>query len=146
MADSSCGKKSTKCPNCSSASQRNVLCVCSCKTKLSPMSVVEMSQTSSTGSSEFTVSPERKKERQASKDSTSGKDLVNIEDSTQVDVPFPDPIPRFIHIPWTLVSQFIAFLTIKVTFLSYIRGERSWLIISFMLFPTTAQVNDFPGL
>ncbi|XP_029064938.1 serine/threonine-protein kinase 33 isoform X3 [Monodon monoceros] len=75
MANSSCGKKSTKCPNCSSASQKNVLCVCSCKTKLSPVSVVEMSQTSSIGSSEFTVSPERKKERQASKDTTSGKDL-----------------------------------------------------------------------
>ncbi|XP_028357382.1 serine/threonine-protein kinase 33 isoform X2 [Physeter macrocephalus] len=75
MADSSCGKKSTKCPNCSSASQKNVLCVCSCKTKLSPVSVVEMSQTSSIGSSEFIVSPERKKERQASKDITSGKDL-----------------------------------------------------------------------
>ncbi|XP_032497335.1 serine/threonine-protein kinase 33 isoform X2 [Phocoena sinus] len=75
MANNSCGKKSTKCPNCSSASQKNVLCVCSCKTKLSPVSVVEMSQTSSVGSSEFTVSPERKKERQASKDTTSGKDL-----------------------------------------------------------------------
>ncbi|XP_057408190.1 serine/threonine-protein kinase 33 isoform X4 [Balaenoptera acutorostrata] len=75
MADSSCGKKSTKCPNCSSASQKNVLCVCSCKTKLSPVSVVEMSQTSSIGSSEFIFSPERKKERQTSKDITSGKDL-----------------------------------------------------------------------
>ncbi|XP_033260459.1 serine/threonine-protein kinase 33 [Orcinus orca] len=83
MADSSCGKKSTKCPNCSSASQRNVLCLCSCKTKLSPMSVVEMSQTSSTGSSEFTVSPERKKERQASKDSTSGKDLPSETSSVE---------------------------------------------------------------
>ncbi|XP_069410594.1 serine/threonine-protein kinase 33 isoform X4 [Ovis canadensis] len=74
MADSSCGKKSTKCPHCSSASQKNALCTCSCKTKLSPMSVVEMSQTSSTGSSEFTFSPEKKKEKGASKDVTSGKD------------------------------------------------------------------------
>uniref|UniRef100_A0AC11CSF8 Serine/threonine kinase 33 n=1 Tax=Ovis aries TaxID=9940 RepID=A0AC11CSF8_SHEEP len=74
MADSSCGKKSTKCPHCSSASQKNALCTCSCKTKLSPMSVVEMSQTSSTGSSEFTFSPEKKKEKGASKDVTCGKD------------------------------------------------------------------------
>uniref|UniRef100_A0A4W2EKL3 Serine/threonine-protein kinase 33 n=1 Tax=Bos indicus x Bos taurus TaxID=30522 RepID=A0A4W2EKL3_BOBOX len=74
MADSSCGKKSTKCPHCSSASQKNALCICSCKTKLSPMSVVEMSQTSSTGSSEFIVSPEKRKEKGASKDVTSGKD------------------------------------------------------------------------
>ena len=82
MADSSCGKKSTKCPHCSSASQKNALCTCSCKTKLSPMSVVEMSQTSSTGSSEFIFSPEKKKEKGASKDVTSGKDSVNIKDST----------------------------------------------------------------
>jgi len=74
MADSSCGKKSTKCPHCSSASQKNALCICSCKTKLSPMSVVEMSQTSSTGSSEFIVSPEKRKEKGASKDVTSGKE------------------------------------------------------------------------
>ncbi|XP_061004003.1 serine/threonine-protein kinase 33 isoform X2 [Dama dama] len=75
MADNSCGKKSTKCPHCSSASQKKALCICSCKTKLSPMSVVEMSQTSSTGSSEFIVSPEKKKEKGASKDVASGKDL-----------------------------------------------------------------------
>ncbi|KAB0348244.1 hypothetical protein FD754_013101 [Muntiacus muntjak] len=74
MADNSCGKKSTKCPHCSSASQEKALCICSCKTKLSPMSVVEMSQTSSTGSSEFIVSPEKKKEKGASKDVASGKD------------------------------------------------------------------------
>ena len=41
-----------------------------------------MSQKLSIGSSEFIVSPERKKERQANKGITSGKDLVNIEDST----------------------------------------------------------------
>ncbi|KAM9768647.1 serine/threonine-protein kinase 33 isoform 2-T3 [Dama dama] len=75
MADNSRGKKSTKCPHCSSASQKKALCICSCKTKLSPMSVVEMSQTSSTGSSEFIVSPEKKKEKGASKDVASGKDL-----------------------------------------------------------------------
>nr|XP_031315952.1 serine/threonine-protein kinase 33 isoform X3 [Camelus dromedarius] len=75
MADSGFGKKSTKCSKCSSTSQKNVLCVCSCKTRLSPMSVVEMSQTSSIGSSEFPVSAERKKERQPIKDTASGKDL-----------------------------------------------------------------------
>nr|XP_006203557.2 serine/threonine-protein kinase 33 isoform X1 [Vicugna pacos] len=75
MADSGFGKKSTKCSKCSSTSQKNVLCVCSCKTRLSPMSVVEMSQTSSIGSSEFPVSAERKKERQPIKDTVSGKDL-----------------------------------------------------------------------
>lgn len=82
MADNSCGKKSTECPHCSSASQKKALCICSCKTKLSPMSVVEMSQTSSTGSSEFIVSPEKKKEKGASKDVASGKDSVIIKDST----------------------------------------------------------------
>uniref|UniRef100_A0A8C3VZF9 Serine/threonine-protein kinase 33 n=1 Tax=Catagonus wagneri TaxID=51154 RepID=A0A8C3VZF9_9CETA len=75
MADSSCGKKPAKCTSCSASSHRNVLCLCSCKTKLSPMSVVEMSQTSSVGSSEFTVSPERRKERQASKDIAAVKDV-----------------------------------------------------------------------
>nr|XP_036882261.1 serine/threonine-protein kinase 33 [Manis javanica] len=73
MANSGFGKISTKCANCSSTSQKDVLCVCSCRPRLSPV-VVEMSQTSSTGSSECTVSPEKIKENQTSKDSFSGKD------------------------------------------------------------------------
>ncbi|XP_057363318.1 serine/threonine-protein kinase 33 isoform X5 [Manis pentadactyla] len=73
MANSGFGKISTKCANCSSTSQKDVLCVCSCRPRLSPV-VVEMSQTSSTGSSECTVSPEKIKENQNSKDSFSGKD------------------------------------------------------------------------
>lgn len=80
MANSGFGKISTKCANCSSTSQKDVLCVCSCRPRLSPV-VVEMSQTSSTGSSECTVSPEKIKENQTSKDSFSGKDLVTIKDS-----------------------------------------------------------------
>lgn len=74
MADSGFGKKSPKCSKCS---QKEVLCVCSCKSRLSPMSVVEMSQTSSISSSVVSISSERKKE-QASKDNASEKDLVNI--------------------------------------------------------------------
>ncbi|XP_011377876.1 serine/threonine-protein kinase 33 isoform X1 [Pteropus vampyrus] len=71
MADSGFGKKSPKCSKCS---QKEVLCVCSCKSRLSPMSVVEMSQTSSISSSVVSISSERKKE-QASKDNASEKDL-----------------------------------------------------------------------
>ena len=81
MADSGGGKKCTKCSNCSSTSQKNVFCVCSCRKSLSPISVVEMSQTSSVASSECALSPERTKEKQSNKDIASGKDLVNIEDS-----------------------------------------------------------------
>ncbi|KAK2491725.1 hypothetical protein MC885_006529 [Smutsia gigantea] len=77
MANSGFGKKSTKCANCSSTSQKDVLCVCSCRTRLSPIVVMEMSQTSSIGSSEFTVSPEKIKENQTSKDSFSGKDSLS---------------------------------------------------------------------
>ncbi|XP_014638234.1 PREDICTED: serine/threonine-protein kinase 33 [Ceratotherium simum simum] len=86
MADSGIDKKSAKCSRCSSASQKNVLCVCSCRTNASPISVVEMSQTSSIGSSEFVVSPERTKEKQTSKDIASRKDLPsrtsNVERKT----------------------------------------------------------------
>ncbi|XP_002916202.1 serine/threonine-protein kinase 33 isoform X1 [Ailuropoda melanoleuca] len=74
MANSGFGKKSTKCSNCSSTSKEGSFFVCACKTRLSPTSVVEMSQASSIGSSEFMVSPERIKENQTSIDSSSGKD------------------------------------------------------------------------
>ncbi|XP_025864093.2 serine/threonine-protein kinase 33 isoform X1 [Vulpes vulpes] len=75
MANSGFGRKSTQCPNCSSASKKGGLCVCACKTKLSPISVVEMSQASNIGSSEFMVLPERIKENQTSIDMASGKDM-----------------------------------------------------------------------
>ncbi|XP_070347122.1 serine/threonine-protein kinase 33 isoform X3 [Equus asinus] len=75
MADRGGGKKCTKCSNCSSTSQKNVFCVCSCRKSLSPISVVEMSQTSSVASSECALSPERTKEKQTNKDIASGKDL-----------------------------------------------------------------------
>nr|XP_008512366.1 PREDICTED: serine/threonine-protein kinase 33 isoform X1 [Equus przewalskii]XP_008512373.1 PREDICTED: serine/threonine-protein kinase 33 isoform X1 [Equus przewalskii]XP_008512382.1 PREDICTED: serine/threonine-protein kinase 33 isoform X1 [Equus przewalskii]XP_008512388.1 PREDICTED: serine/threonine-protein kinase 33 isoform X1 [Equus przewalskii]XP_008512398.1 PREDICTED: serine/threonine-protein kinase 33 isoform X1 [Equus przewalskii]XP_008512406.1 PREDICTED: serine/threonine-protein kina len=75
MADSGGGKKCTKCSNCSSTTQKNVFCLCSCRKSLSPISVVEMSQTSSVASSECALSPERTKEKQSNKDIASGKDL-----------------------------------------------------------------------
>ncbi|KAM5223183.1 serine/threonine-protein kinase 33 isoform 2-T3 [Hipposideros larvatus] len=79
MADSGFGKISKKCSNCSSTSQTE-LCVCSGKTSLSPTLVVEMSETSSIGSSDISLSdislsPERKKEQQTSKNNVSAKDL-----------------------------------------------------------------------
>ncbi|XP_027434813.1 serine/threonine-protein kinase 33 isoform X3 [Zalophus californianus] len=86
MANSGFGKKSTKCSNCSSTSKKGAFIVCACKTRLSPISVVEMSQASSIGSSEFMVSPERKKENQTSIDSSSGKNMPsktsNVERKT----------------------------------------------------------------
>ncbi|XP_073739068.1 serine/threonine-protein kinase 33 isoform X3 [Callorhinus ursinus] len=86
MANSGFGKKSTKCSNCSSTSKKGAFIVCACKTRLSPISVVEMSQASSIGSSEFMVSPERKKENQTSRDSSSGKNMPsktsNVERKT----------------------------------------------------------------
>ncbi|XP_016002882.2 serine/threonine-protein kinase 33 isoform X2 [Rousettus aegyptiacus] len=69
MADSGFGKKSPKCSHCS---QKEVLCICSCKSRRSPISVVEMSPTSSISSS-VSISSERKKE-QGSKANTSEKD------------------------------------------------------------------------
>ncbi|XP_008592868.1 PREDICTED: serine/threonine-protein kinase 33-like, partial [Galeopterus variegatus] len=76
MADNDLDKKSTKCPNCSSAPEKDTLCVCVCKAKLSPILVVEMSQTSSAAeSAEFLVSPEKKREKNSSREFTSGKDL-----------------------------------------------------------------------
>nr|XP_009458177.3 serine/threonine-protein kinase 33 isoform X1 [Pan troglodytes]XP_016775792.2 serine/threonine-protein kinase 33 isoform X1 [Pan troglodytes]XP_054518008.1 serine/threonine-protein kinase 33 isoform X1 [Pan troglodytes]XP_054518009.1 serine/threonine-protein kinase 33 isoform X1 [Pan troglodytes]XP_054518010.1 serine/threonine-protein kinase 33 isoform X1 [Pan troglodytes]XP_054518011.1 serine/threonine-protein kinase 33 isoform X1 [Pan troglodytes]XP_054518012.1 serine/threonine-protein k len=75
MADSGLDKKSTKCPDCSSASQKDVLCVCSSKTRVPPVLVVEMSQTSSIGSAESLISLERKKEKNINRDITSRKDL-----------------------------------------------------------------------
>ncbi|VCW70418.1 unnamed protein product, partial [Gulo gulo] len=83
MANSGFDKKSTKCSNCSSTSKKGSFLACPCKSRLSPISVVEMSQASSIGSSEFMVSLERKKENQASIDSSSGKDMpsktLNVE-------------------------------------------------------------------
>ncbi|XP_017751875.1 PREDICTED: serine/threonine-protein kinase 33 isoform X4 [Rhinopithecus bieti] len=75
MADSDLDKKSIECPDCSSASQKDVLCACSSKTRVPPVLVVEMSQTSSIGSAESLISLERKKEKSVNRDITSGKDL-----------------------------------------------------------------------
>ncbi|KAM8812681.1 serine/threonine-protein kinase 33 [Rhynchonycteris naso] len=81
MADSGFGKKPTESPN-SSSTQKNVLCIYSCKIRTSPVSVVEMSQTSSHVPSDDSISLERKKE-QVTKDNTSAKDMLlkpsNIE-------------------------------------------------------------------
>ena len=82
MADSGVRKKPTTCSHCSSASQEDVLCICSYGARLSPVSVVEMSETSSIACSDISISPERKKEQQIIKDNSSGKDGVNIKDST----------------------------------------------------------------
>ncbi|XP_008052769.1 serine/threonine-protein kinase 33 [Carlito syrichta] len=86
MADSGLDKKSTECPRCSSASQKGVLCVCSSKISVSPVLVVEMSQTSSLGSADFLDLSEKKKEKHINRDLTSGKDLLsrtsNVERKT----------------------------------------------------------------
>lgn len=79
MANSGFGKQCAKCSNCSSTSKQDVLYVCACRRRLSPISVVEMSQESSMGSSEYEVSADRKKENQPITDSASGKVMVNIE-------------------------------------------------------------------
>ncbi|VFV23235.1 serine threonine-protein kinase [Lynx pardinus] len=73
MANSGFGKQCAKCSNCSSTSKQDVLYVCACRRRLSPISVVEMSQESSMGSSEYEVSADRKKENQPITDSASGK-------------------------------------------------------------------------
>ncbi|XP_045413415.1 serine/threonine-protein kinase 33 isoform X2 [Lemur catta] len=73
MAGRGFDKKSTKCPSCSTTSKKNELCVCSYKTRVSPVLVVEMSQTSSNASAEVLASPEREKEKNSSRDITSGK-------------------------------------------------------------------------
>lgn len=75
MANSDISKKPSKCTNCSS-SQKNTLCVCSYKAKVPPISVVEMSQTSSIGSAECVVVSDRKKDRQGSSDNSSGTDMT----------------------------------------------------------------------
>ncbi|XP_017177432.1 serine/threonine-protein kinase 33 isoform X4 [Mus musculus] len=71
MADPSLNDNPTACPHCAS-SQAGLLCVC--PAGKSPVLVVEMSQTSSIGSTEFFASQERKKERNTSRES-SLKDL-----------------------------------------------------------------------
>ncbi|XP_045681565.1 serine/threonine-protein kinase 33 isoform X1 [Phyllostomus hastatus] len=74
MADSGTGnKKPTKCPHCLSASQEDVLCLCSSGAGLSPVSVVEMSETSSIACSDISISMEKKKDQHI-KDNSSGKD------------------------------------------------------------------------
>lgn len=77
MADSSLNKNFTSCPSCSSTSQKGGL---SSEASISPVLVVEMSQTSSVDSTESVFPPDRKKEKNTSRDAP-GKDLVNIEDS-----------------------------------------------------------------
>ncbi|XP_035121599.1 serine/threonine-protein kinase 33 isoform X1 [Callithrix jacchus] len=77
MADNGLDKKSTKCPDCSSASQEDALSVSSSKTSVPSVLVVEMSQTSSIGPSESLISLERKKEKDINRDITSGKDLLS---------------------------------------------------------------------
>ncbi|KAM5247407.1 serine/threonine-protein kinase 33 [Ctenodactylus gundi] len=74
MADSGLSKNCTKCSSCSSTSQRDVLCECSCKASISPVQVIEMSQTSSIESGEFLFPQDRQKERNTNRD-ISGKDL-----------------------------------------------------------------------
>nr|KAF6439154.1 serine/threonine kinase 33 [Molossus molossus] len=83
MADSDFGKKPTKCPYCSSTSQKNTLCTCSYKTRLSPVLVVEMSQTSSIGHSDVSVSSERRNEQVFTKNKTSAKDLPSQTSSVE---------------------------------------------------------------
>ncbi|XP_054438348.1 serine/threonine-protein kinase 33 isoform X2 [Pteronotus mesoamericanus] len=74
MADSDFGKNPTTCSNCSST-QEDVLCVCSYNTGLSPVLVVEMSETSSISFSDISVSLEKKKEQQTIKDDSFVEDL-----------------------------------------------------------------------
>lgn len=76
MADSNLNKNPTSYSSCST-SQRDGL---SCEASISPVLVVEMSQTSSIDSAELTFPVDRQNEKNASKD-TPVKDLVNIEDS-----------------------------------------------------------------
>lgn len=71
MADHHLDEVPTACPHCAS-SQAGLLCVCPAGN--SPVMVVEMSQTSSIGSIDIFTSQERKKERNASRES-SLKDL-----------------------------------------------------------------------
>lgn len=95
MADHHLDEVPTACPHCAS-SQAGLLCVCPAGN--SPVMVVEMSQTSSIGSIDIFTSQERKKERNASRES-SLKDLVNIEDSTtQINSSFSIPISKSLFI------------------------------------------------
>uniref|UniRef100_A0A8C6RIA7 Serine/threonine-protein kinase 33 n=1 Tax=Nannospalax galili TaxID=1026970 RepID=A0A8C6RIA7_NANGA len=64
MADNDMDKKSATCPDCSSS--QSDLCVCEGGNP--PVLVVEMSETSSIGSVEILALPERKKERNGSKE------------------------------------------------------------------------------
>ncbi|XP_015852768.1 serine/threonine-protein kinase 33 [Peromyscus maniculatus bairdii] len=72
MADHGLDEIPSQCPHCAS-SQADLLCVCS--TVNSPVLVVEMSQTSSIGSTDNFTTQERKKERNSSRE-PSVKDLT----------------------------------------------------------------------
>uniref|UniRef100_A0A673UJL9 Serine/threonine-protein kinase 33 n=1 Tax=Suricata suricatta TaxID=37032 RepID=A0A673UJL9_SURSU len=76
MANSDFSKRCAKCSNGSSTSKQDILYVCDCKRRLSPISVVEMSQASSSTSSEFVVSSEKNKENQSIIDNVSVKDML----------------------------------------------------------------------
>ncbi|CAO2582783.1 Serine/threonine-protein kinase 33 [Lemmus lemmus] len=86
MADNGRDEIPTKCPHCAS-SQPNRLCVCSAVN--TPVLVVEMSQTSSIGSTDIFASQERKKEKSASREPSS-KDL-----STRLNVERKPPQPQW---------------------------------------------------
>ncbi|XP_037696649.1 serine/threonine-protein kinase 33 isoform X2 [Choloepus didactylus] len=73
MAESGLDTKTIKCPICSSVIQKDALHVCSCKRRISPISVMEMSAPSSIGSSEYMVFPVEN----ATRDLNSGKDLLS---------------------------------------------------------------------
>lgn len=82
MADSGFGKKTAKCPNCSSTSQKGAPCVSSSKTRLIPELVAaDTSDTSSLGEPDTSIPLERKKEQQLIKYKAFAKDVVNIKDS-----------------------------------------------------------------
>ncbi|XP_015419219.1 PREDICTED: serine/threonine-protein kinase 33 isoform X2 [Myotis davidii] len=76
MADSGFGKKTAKCPNCSSTSQKDAPCVSSSKTKLIPVLVAaDTSDTSSLGEPDSSIPLERKKEQQLIKYKAFAKDV-----------------------------------------------------------------------
>nr|KAF6325794.1 serine/threonine kinase 33 [Myotis myotis] len=76
MADSGFGKKTAKCPNCSSTSQKDAPCVSSSKTRLIPVLVAaDTSGTSSLGEPDSSISLERKKEQRLIKYKAFAKDV-----------------------------------------------------------------------
>ncbi|XP_059564789.1 serine/threonine-protein kinase 33 isoform X4 [Myotis daubentonii] len=76
MADSGFGKKTAKCPNCSSTSQKDAPCVSSSKTRLIPVLVAaDTSDTSSLGEPDSSIPLERKKDQQLIKYKAFAKDV-----------------------------------------------------------------------